>query len=159
MGTKAVPAPSSPAQSGSSQSTSSQPAPSQPAPAQPKPPTAPSINWTIPIHLIDNLHATPEYTPPWNPAIKIGDCVRFTSGDGVPRVVWEGENPFSEEPGYIIPNSGYHKVVKILTADNPGQAYCWIQLPGQETYIGYGPKSDAAHSGVKVPPGSKKPGP
>ena len=106
--------------------------------------------WQFPIHLEEGQHAVPQV--PWDKRIKKGDFVSFISPDGVPRVLFEGTNPFSKDPGFIIADSGAHEVVSELTKDDPGQAYCWIKLKGTDKYVGYGTKSSKDRSGYVVPP-------
>jgi hypothetical protein len=107
--------------------------------------------WQIPIHLVDNKHA--KVLLQWPDEIRNGDLVSFTSLDGVPRVVFVGVNPFSEDPGYIIRDSGCHTVknIELCTKEFPAEAYCWIKRPKSEDYVGYGPHSRFADSGTKVP--------
>jgi hypothetical protein len=128
---------------------------SKPAtPTETQEPVPGPVNYVFPIQLIDATHARPQV--PWDTRIRKGDTVEFTSADGVPRVVFEGVNPFSTEPGMIIPNGGKHQVVADIPQGEVGQAYCWIRRVNpqtkQEEYIGYGSKSDKNMSGYTVPP-------
>jgi len=108
-------------------------------------------SYTFQINL-NGDHAEP--VAAWPEDIKVGDRVKFASKDGEPRVVFEGTNPFSLEPGFIVSSSDdFHEVLCLPTKANPAQAYCWVKPAGKDTYIGYGPSSPK-HSGYTIPPPS-----